>query len=106
VSNYDKLLLGVWTVPLLISILLDLTAVGSIGSIRHRKLIADMVRRMDLPLTPELVDAVVRRVRVRYGFSARFALSAWLPGVAIIVITWRHTHTFSVDNSPSHACPG
>jgi hypothetical protein len=103
VSNYDKLLLGVWTVPLLILVLLDRTAAGLIGSIRHRRLVADTVRRMDLPLTPELVDAVARRLRVKHGFSARFALIAWLPGVAIIVITWRHTHSFSGDDLPSQA---
>ena len=102
-SNYDKLLLVVWTVPLLIVVLLDRTAAGLIGSMRHRRLIADTVRRMDLPLTPELVDAVARRLRVRHGFSARFALLAWLPGVVIIVIAWRHTHTFSNDNAPSQA---
>ena len=102
-SNYDKLLLGMWTVPLLIVVLVDRTAAGLVGSNRHRRLVADTVRRMDLPLTPELVDAVARRLRARHAFLARVALFAWLPGVAIIVIAWRHTHTLSGDGTPSQA---
>jgi hypothetical protein len=96
VTTFDKFLLCLWSIPVVVCGVACLIYAGLDTSRRRAAVVGEAARRMNLPLSPELGEAVTRRIRIRYRTMGWVALAAAIPGAAAIVLLWRHTHAIPV----------